>query len=486
MAVLPLDRFWGPGGQQDGGGGGVCDPEPDPEPDPDDDAPLLPYDHVYQAFLAAMRLLVPTSRIYEMLSLGLREIDERHGTGLIERYLQRPEQHYGVWRASIQLLSLSDRPDLCPEALLPYLKSHVGFTEELSAITRRLDSGTLRKLIALAIPLWKQKGTANGLVAAIRALTGLTPFYYDWFNYRFVLGETQIGEEQIGTDSWIIGGELSDYDEYTSQIKLADDGLLDKRLLVDLIILMRPASERIEIVLLDFIDLFDSPIKNRWITLSGTPAFVDVDEKVLVLPPGTHEEAVVPAFGSNYEHYTSVHKIQFGAPSDLYEIHWQRGGSEDLKLRVTPDFGTHGYNLELLRDATALDSIPFQGGITMVPGAWYKIRIETTPSVPGASRVRIYVDDEEQIERTLDSVSPGAFTVYSDVGNQENIAIDNVELWRAPLQYASIGPSGLKYFEEDADVPDAEADVPDAEAGAFVRQFTGGAPITDFDDLGVI
>ena len=149
--------------------------------------------------------------LYKSLILPLRQADEAVGRELLKRYLIGPQTIHDQTEADILLLLDQLDPRLTREDLLQYLKDIVGFTPELASITDRLTTDQLRRLIKVAVPLWNQRHTARGVINAIRFFTGRPVTLHDWFYFRWLIGETMLGEDQLvtGGDSWIIGGVTS-------------------------------------------------------------------------------------------------------------------------------------------------------------------------------------------------------------------------------------------------------------------------------------
>lgn len=386
--------------------------------------------------------------IYFMLSEGLRQIDEKQGQGLMKRLLARHDSQYQFTLASIQALRELHNPNLAPADLLEFLQWHVGFTSELEDITRNLDPINRRRLIILAIPLWKQKGTEAGLISVVRLLTGQTPAYQNWFDLRFIVGEYAAGDAPF-----ITGGDITYYDEYTSYITLMDDGSLDPTLLAKLVDLERPTGERIGITILDFLDLFEDGQRNRWRTIEGTQAAVDSSDGTLEIPVGTWEDSVVPAVPhDSLSEYTSLHQFNLGAEGNIHVVRWYYSETTEryYQLEVTDDFATHGFNLRLTRFGTVpevLHSAAFAGSLSIVPGYPYTLQIETTATVsPDAVQITVLVEGNHQFGYSDEDYefTAGSFGVYNDAGSSAANKIDNVQIWRPPLRFALVGPNGTE------------------------------------------
>lgn len=142
--------------------------------------------------------------IYKFLHLPIRVADRNDGNLFVERFLMGAQADFEAMQARINTLSTLTNPAKVRADLLQYLKDHVGFTKELNNITNNLSENDLRKLISLAVALWKQKGTERGYANIVRLFTGATARIFNWFDFRMIVGEKAFGEEQLGEDSWFI------------------------------------------------------------------------------------------------------------------------------------------------------------------------------------------------------------------------------------------------------------------------------------------
>lgn len=394
---------------------------------------------------------MPADQMYRMLMKSLRDADQSpEGREFIRRFLAGPQSQADVTGDRIRSLALTDSPATCRADLLRYLKDHVGLTRELDHITQRLSDDALRKLIALAVPMWRQKGTDQGVTGMAQLLTGRSPGLDDWFHYRFLLGENHIGVDGGEADGWLIGGEASELDEYLSHMRVMDDGILDEQLLLDLLQLSRPGGERIEVALVDFLDRFEGP-KDRWTALGAAQAVIDSSALDFHLPPGAQEQAsitVLPAESRTEPAFS--HRFMLAGATSRHAVRWN----------VTPA-GWY-YELDIGTDIAHLRR--FSGGagavtlatlvpnrLTRAPGAWYGLRVETYRKPPGGTDdyvVRVFIDGDKVVEmRDSDGytkVPAGEFQLLnpSAPGAGDN-RVDSVEVWRYPLRFASIGPAGV-------------------------------------------
>jgi hypothetical protein len=280
----------------------------------------------------------------------------------------------------------------CPDDLLQYLKDIVGFDQPLDFITDRLSLHDLRKLILLAVPLWKELFSPLGIVHAMRLLTGKSVVYYDWFHWRSILGEVYLTEEQQGYDFWVIGSLVTYFDEYHSQVRLMLDAGLDRRLVLDLLELERVSSERVEVALVDFLDQFDD-LRDLWETLEGTPATIEPDKTFKMLP-GTSEKALMES--DAYSDYAVVHLFKLDTATSgrlrtrFYVDDWAAGDYYEVEVGLN--------SLTLRRYVAGVPTIIANPalGFPILLGLWYKLRVVAVAE-GGGIRIKVYIDGNEAV-----------------------------------------------------------------------------------------
>lgn len=144
--------------------------------------------------------------IYRFIHKPIRDADRSDGGRFLERYSMAFQRQFEAAYAKMSgLLDLYD-PAKTPQPRL--LKNIVGFTRELDSITNDLTDADLRKLISLAVPLWKKKGLEVGYRDIIRLFTGKNSRTFNWFDFRYIVGEQSLAQEELGEDSWIISQPL--------------------------------------------------------------------------------------------------------------------------------------------------------------------------------------------------------------------------------------------------------------------------------------
>ena len=379
--------------------------------------------------------------LYRAIISPIRDFDQKEGNLFLERYLSRPEEWRIITLKTIAAIWDNQDPVTCPDDLLWYLKDIVGWDSVYDSITSRLDTQDLRKLISIGIPFWKERFSEIGIRNAIRLLTGRWIALYNWFDWRAIVGEELLTEEQVGYDFWIIGGIVSRFDEYYSQIRVMDDGSLDRRLILDVTELERVASERIEVAIVDFLDYFEGA-RDRWATLAGLPGRITLDQKFL-LGNGTTEEPIINN-GDILEDYVSISKFNLASGSIYYSYFYATWSTQDYyEVKVSKDTIVLTRYLGGTPSVLASLSYPTTLSFPIEEGLWYKLRISCVEEIITSNRrIKVYVDGNEVINLSDSAAQPvaGKVTLKATAGE---VLVDNVEVYRVPLRFAEAGPSGI-------------------------------------------
>ena len=213
-------------------------------------------------------------RIYDFLIEAIRTEDQKAGA-FLERFLEGPQK---IWEATLR--TALDLPKLwsaeeMPDEALALQKHIVGWTDRLRAITDRLDPLALRRLIASSVKFWQQRGPEDSIIDALRMTTGARGRILNWFDYRWILGETHLGVENDGLDPWLLSSPFDGGDDDTQvyNVRIVDDGDLDRELVRAVVSLTRPLGEQAEVTYLALLDLFETDgDDSQWQQITGTSA----------------------------------------------------------------------------------------------------------------------------------------------------------------------------------------------------------------------
>jgi len=142
--------------------------------------------------------------IYSYLIHSVRELDQRDGEELILRWLAAAQSEFeDTYERILSILTFPD-PENCPAEALQYLKWIVGLTAKLAELTENLAEADLRRLISIAARMWKLKGTEKGLANTLRAITTYEVRVLNWFFFRIIVGEAELGREELNVDPWLL------------------------------------------------------------------------------------------------------------------------------------------------------------------------------------------------------------------------------------------------------------------------------------------
>lgn len=412
----------------------------------------------------------------------IRDADFDQGRDFLKRYLSRMEYNADQTRSRIQSLAQTDDFSTVPDALVKYLKSHVGFTDEMAGITNRLSTPTLRKLCSGAVALWKRRGTPVSLVNMIRLLTGRSVTYHDWFYYRTLIGDSTtpdpssmvLGEEQSGFDINLTGGNVSVFDEFFSQVRMMDPGSLhpgqlgtDAQLLLDIANLCRPMSERIEIALLDFWDTFTDTSLSLWKNGLGVGALVSGNiATILAAGGGTPNlrQITFDTFGTPiwdvYTEYVAGMKIMFNAAGAVtFNMLQDNNGLLQVVIQATADGRNGQISIPHIKEyVNGEDAGSFGAFNTFIKaGVWYTFRIWVRGGDGnGNFAVRCTLDGNLICDVTgnVNAIVPDPSDAprhgnWSFTNNGAGtVQITDVETWRTPkMRLATVGPTGYSFTD---------------------------------------
>lgn len=211
-------------------------------------------------------------KMYNFLLYTIRQEDStREGAYFVKRLFQGPQD---VWQLTHdKIFAIKDLWSItrCPDEALQYIKGIVGWTNELNYITDKLDSDTLRRLIASSIPLWRKRGREETIIDLLSLILNVRCVIWNWFDYRWIIDETEFSEHHQGYDSWLIDHGEEGLGEYESNLRIVNDGTLDKSLVKSILKLLRACGERIEVTYINFLDQFlVNDDNSQWDNIEGT------------------------------------------------------------------------------------------------------------------------------------------------------------------------------------------------------------------------
>lgn len=384
--------------------------------------------------------------MYYFLIEPIRRKDEEEGALFVRRLLQGPQE---LWRATqAKIFQIKDLWSIidCPDEFLIYQARIVGWTPDLQFIVEALDVKTLRRLIASSVRIWKTRGPEDSIRNILRLVFGKRSRVWNYFDYQWILGETELSEDHLGRDSWIIQApDREELDENVFTVRLVDPGSANRELVRNIVNLMRPAGETIEVVYLMFLDVFETDGDNyQWATETSSKVIVDGGSLILA-ELLTEEEAFVDLEGAlDWSTYVIGSRLSGWASS---------GANQEFGLRFYRTDADNYYEAAL---DIAINRLTLRKVVAGTPATiathdfdhefldlmsyeYYYLRVEVFPD-GSTNRFRIFVDNMKYIEATDSEFGRGAPAVFH--GPDTFAKFDEVELLPIP---ATVDVVGLNY-----------------------------------------
>jgi len=383
--------------------------------------------------------------LYRFFIRPIREADAAEQGNLLERALNRCQWWFEWYVNLAQFMPVEvTSPGAAREELLPALLWQVGWDDSLSHVIDRISVDDKRRLIVLACALWKEKGTEGGYRDAIRLLTGRDPEIENWFFYRWIVGETGTWWDFQGADPWIVGGTLTDLDEFLSSLLIMDEGGLDYTLIEDLVGIMRPLGEHVDIVYLDFVDNFRLGL-GLWTTLLGSILWKD-GTNTAVLPSGSWANA--DSVLSSTWGPTPVIMANFipNSPTQVFRVYLNFDLTPGLDWYYAVEVNLNAGVVRVWMKPTGFGEFPVitQPLTTPItPGDLSQITIQVTdpaPIFPFSFHFRVWIDSVLVIDwpRVPQVAWSGTFGIRNF--GPGDLEIDNVRLFNPPLRVDEVGP----------------------------------------------
>jgi len=351
-------------------------------------------------------MTVPT-QIYNFLIEEIRKLDQQEGYQFLERYLVGPQTIWEINSEILQSIPTIWSITECPDRILQYLKNIVGWTPELDYITNELDYDSLRRLISVSVNLWKNKGPEDTINDIIYFAFNSRNRIWNWFDFRWVLDETQFGEDHQGLDPWLI--ELPDPDisgaENVSNLRVVEPE--SKIALEGIIELMRAVNETIEITYLKFLDQF---LIEGDLTQWQDPITYNLTVEDSVLKVGdslsTVEFAWTTELETNWINQVTYFRVRF----------WSNGGSDTATISpygkyAYPFLSGYAISYDFSGNVNVYSFDGLIGSFTFnfYEGIWYGLRFDLS-HFEGSVILKIYIDGN--LEYTAISKSTSLETGY--------------------------------------------------------------------------
>ena len=382
-------------------------------------------------------------RIYNFIIQTIRDEDQTKGDQLLERYLEGPQNSWEIITSII--LSIPTLWDVTkiPDAFLPFMKNIVGWTVQLDSITDALDSPTLRRLVANSVAFWKRRGTETSTDNILTLVTGARVKVLNWFDFRFVVGEAQIGLEGEPNESWTIpflADGASPGDEYLYVIRIVDDETLNRQLVTDLAILTRPLGERVEIDYLALLDQFNVDSDN-----SQWDANLIVADGVGTLSNsggGTTATVMTLARALVWSSYTTVVRarqrpLNAATESSVDYIVYRAGADDSYGVRITIQDDGSGGTYAMFKEVASVETILASGALP-VPAYTDVFLALQIDAVPNGNNTEVSLSVDGVFVDSFIDGDQAQGTIAVEARTDSEVDLDTIEVFFNPLQRSFI------------------------------------------------
>ena len=267
---------------------------------------------------------------------SIRDEDEKQNN-VLERYMGGIQQHWEniFYDIDVRLPTLWSLDEIEDE-YLKYMLWIVGFTSEMAHITGALTDDQRRKLIRLAVPFWKIKGTELGIRDALRLLTGRSVIIWNWFQLRWTLEASGLYRLHRKFDSVMVGNDYGERDEYFTLIWVNLEDGSDQQLVADLVNLNAPIREAYLVVFAELVDDFAGG-KDRWVDQIGTTVWSDTDFN-LTIPSSGRTRVNVSGFNALKDvvwRHTAAYSMASGGSHRIYLRRQDTGNFDYYRVTFT-------------------------------------------------------------------------------------------------------------------------------------------------------
>jgi len=378
--------------------------------------------------------------MFDFLIKPIRDADAKEGNDFVKRFLQRPQEMWSDTHDRIQAVKTLWSVVDCEDEYLQFLKWIVGWTSEpeLEAITSRLTDDQLRRLISISARLWKERGSEDTIADILKNLSGARVRVITWFDLRWIVGETEIGEGWEDFDSWFIG------DEYTFQLRMVDNGTLDKVFVRQIVNLMRAMGETIEIAYVKFLDqFFVDNDSSQWARIVGSGAIPVLNGYMHLDNTSSAEAAEVNVPGADgWTVYSVTAKLAstVDGGSGAWLLGFYADGMTD-GYRIVADIVNNQVQLIEVTSSTptvlgTVDMLTL--GVTLRLDFWNVVRAVVTPE-GATNRIKVYIEAVEVFDVTDSNHSDGSVVVGHQSG--ADAKCEQVEVFDVPMDIDIVGPN---------------------------------------------
>ena len=282
----------------------------------------------------------------------------------------------------------------------------------------------------------------------INLLTSERSVVWSWFDKRILSGEdigvsTVYSEQRQGRDPYLIEmPSASSLPQYWSTVRVVTPD--DKQLLRDILTLMRPVGERLEIIYLNLLDRFNVQddltqwdrfgsvqvtVENGSLNLIDSASLQGVTCKVSNATTWEHYVISARVRGSESVSDTVWFGVMFYIEPTAINGYFASISIKDNKLY----FGRLDSSVPTIEASFDFHSV----GYALQADVWYGLRVECIPGTT-ATRFRIHMNGVERINTTHSTYEEGTVGVIHNI--DATCQCDEIEVLALPVDSETLEP----------------------------------------------
>lgn len=228
-----------------------------------------------------------------------------------------------------------------------------------------------------------------------------------------------------------------DPDEFVSDIRIVDEGSLNRDLVTNLVDLLRPSGERYFVRFLDFADTFRRPFD--WTVVSGT-ATPDVDNGRVYLEHASQETSIKTDYPNDSTwtepQVTAQFSLRDSDASKWGEVRYCYTDEDNFyALRIDPNTRVLSLDRVTASVRTTLDSVTLD---VWWSDTFYHFHVQTE-DVGSSLLMKYFLDGNLKGEATDSDHLTGKLAIATGIG--QSLRLTFAELYVNPLASVRVGPN---------------------------------------------
>jgi hypothetical protein len=374
----------------------------------------------------------------QMYTFIIEEIRKMDANKLLERLLNGPQEIWEATQESILNLKNLIGIETVPDYILKYHAKYQGWGRRHADIIDSLEPDQLRALLFNSPEFWRSRGPEDAMESLLRLVTGQRLKLVNWFDLRTITDEMMTGVEQDRRDLYMLSNPVDDTsDSYQSEIRIVDDGELDRESVRNLARVGRQINERVFIKYLGFLDTFDDDGDlEQWTTVSGSPV---VENRALnLLGTGGIEEVFAnPELSPDWAKYHVSWLVE--GTGTVYLQFYRTGNNDYYAVKLVYSTQTLSLVRVVAGAETSLASVVLTTlGQVLLASEPYTFTIVVAPE-GATNRIVLTWEGVELLTATDNNHAQGTIGVKHNAAS--SVKVHDLEMFFLPTEYDLILPN---------------------------------------------